>query len=162
MSSSAETAFNEAVDTILSKWGEPFSAACTELTEALQERYRAELRFPPIWPEHRRRAFIAHHADLDAAELSTQFDDLIDTVTNEFGLSYGITPHPDDAAELITAARRQTLDEFIDRRLTYELPDEIEDAHAENPGRGENSMTACRPTQRRHNRATLRQETTTT
>lgn len=162
MSSSAETAFTEAVDTILSEWGEPFSAAPTELTDALQELYRAKLRFPPIWPEHRRRAFIAHHADIDAAELATQFDDLIDTVTNEFGLAYGILPHPDDAAELVTAARGQALDEFIDRRLNYELPDEIEDAHAENLGRGEASMTACGPTQRRHNRAALRQETTTT
>lgn len=107
MSSSADTAFTEAVDTVLSEWGEPFSAASTELTDALQELYHAELQFPPIWPEHRRRAFIAHHADIDAAELSTQFDDLIDTVTNEFGLAYGILPHPDDAAELITTARRQ-------------------------------------------------------
>lgn len=155
MSSSADTAFTEAVDTILSEWGEPFSAAPTELTDALQELYRAELRFPPIWPEHRRRAFIVHHADIDSTELSTQFDDLIDTVTNEFGLAYGILPHPDDAAELITTARRQALDEFIDRRLNYELPNEIEDAQTENPGRGEASMTACGPTQRRHNRATL-------
>ena len=130
MSSSADTAFAEAVDTILSEWGEPFSAAPTELTDALQELYRAELRFPPIWPEHRRRAFIVHHADIDSTELSTQFDDLIDTVTNEFGLAYGILPHPDDAAELITTARRQALDEFIYRRLNYELPDEIEDAQA--------------------------------
>ena len=155
MSSSADTAFAEAVDTILSEWGGPFSAAPTELTDALQELYRAELRFPPIWPEHRRRAFIVHHADIDSTELSTQFDDLIDTVTNEFGLAYGILPHPDDAAELITTARRQALDEFIDRRLNYELPNEIEDAQTENPGRGEASMTACGPTQRRHNRATL-------
>lgn len=110
MSSSADTAFTEAVDTVLSEWGEPFSAASTELTDALQELYHAELQFPPIWPEHRRRAFIAHHADIDAAELSTQFDDLIDTVTNEFGLAYGILPHPDDAAELITTARRQALE----------------------------------------------------
>ena len=150
MSTSAETAFNEAVDTILSEWGEPFSTASTELTDALQDRYHAELQFPPIWPEHRRQAFIAHHADLDAAELSTQFDDLIDTITNEFGLAYGILPHPDDAAELITTARRQALDDFIDRRLNYELPNEIEDAQAENPGRRENSMTACGHTPRRH------------
>lgn len=162
MSSNADTAFTEAVDTILSEWGEPFSAAPTELTDALQELYRAKLRFPPIWPEHRRRAFIAHHADIDSTELSTQFDDLIDTVTNEFGIAYGILPHPDDAAELITTARRQALDEFIDRRLNYELPDEIEDAQTENPGRGEASMTACRPTQRRHNRATLMRDPTTT
>ena len=162
MSSSADTAFAEAVDTILSEWGEPFSAAPTELTDALQVLYRAELQFPPIWPEHRRQAFIAHHADIDAAELSTQFDDLIDTVTNEFGLAYGILPHPDDAAELITTARRQGLEEFIDRRLNYELPDEIEDVQTENPGRGEASMTACGPTQRRHNRATLMRDPTTT
>ena len=108
MSSSADTAFTEAVDTVLSEWGEPFSAASTELTDALQELYHAELQFPPIWPEHRRRAFIAHHADIDAAELSTQFDDLIDTVTNEFGLAYGILPHPDDAAELITTRANPT------------------------------------------------------
>lgn len=162
MSSSADTAFTEAVDTILSEWGEPFSAASTELTDALQELYHAELQFPPIWPEHRRRAFIAHHADIDAAELSTQFDDLIDTVTNEFGLAYGILPHPDDAAELITTARRQALEEFIDRRLNYELPDEIEDVQTENLGRGEASMTACGPTQRRRSRATLMRDPTTT
>ncbi|MDO3052140.1 hypothetical protein B7435_14190 [Mycolicibacterium peregrinum] len=162
MSSSADTAFTEAVDTVLSEWGEPFSAASTELTDALQELYHAELQFPPIWPEHRRRAFIAHHADIDAAELSTQFDDLIDTVTNEFGLAYGILPHPDDAAELITTARRQALEEFIDRRLNYELPDEIEDVQTENLGRGEASMTACGPTQRRRSRATLMRDPTTT
>lgn len=162
MSSSADTAFTEAVDTVLSEWGEPFSAASTELTDALQELYHAELQFPPIWPEHRRRAFIAHHADIDAAELSTQFDDLIDTVTNEFGLAYGILPHPDDAAELITTARRQALEEFIDRRLNYELPDEIEDVQTENLGRGEASMTACGPTERRRSRATLMRDPTTT
>ena len=162
MSSSADTAFTEAVDTVLSEWGEPFSAASTELTDALQELSHAELQFPPIWPEHRRRAFIAHHADIDAAELSTQFDDLIDTVTNEFGLAYGALPHPDDAAELITTARRQALEEFIDRRLNYELPDEIEDVQTENLGRGEASMTACGPTQRRRSRATLMRDPTTT
>lgn len=163
MSSSADTAFTQAVDTILSEWGEPFSAARTELTDALQELYRTELRFPPIWPEHRRRAFIAHHADLDATELATQFDDLIDTVTNEFGLAYSTAPHPDEATELITTARRQTLDDFIDRRLILELPDEIDHAHAENPGRGENSMTACgpRPTPPQP-RPTLKRETTAT
>ncbi len=164
MSSSAETAFNEAVDTILSEWREPFSAASTELTDALQELYRAELQFSPIWPEHRRRAFIAHHADIDSTELSTQFDDLIDTVTNEFGLAYGALPHPDDAAELITTARRQALDEFIDRRLNSELPDEIEDAQAPKTPAAEKpaSPRADRSTQRRHNRATLMRDPTKT
>ena len=119
MSSSADTALRRSRRHDPLRMGEPFSAAPPSSPTPHRELYRAELRFPPIWPEHRRRAFIVHHADIDSTELSTQFDDLIDTVTNEFGLAYGILPHPDDAAELITTARRQALDEFIDRRLNY-------------------------------------------
>lgn len=133
MSSSAETEFTATVDKILGEWGQPFCDTRTELTDALERLYRAELEFPPGWPEQRRETFICNQADLDAGELSTQFDDLIDTVTNEFGLRYGTLPHSEDAADLIDTARTDAVAEFVDRQLSCEIPNAIEDAEADDP-----------------------------
>ncbi len=143
-----QTAFAAAIDSILAEWGQVCSLGATDLTAALETLYRAELEFPPAWPAHRREAFIAHHADLDAGELATELDDLIDTVTNDYGLRYGVLPHHEDAAELIDDARRNAIHSHVEHRLIYELPDEIGYAVADDPGRGDGSMTACGPAQR--------------
>lgn len=117
-----------------------------DLVTCIETLYRDRLTFPPAWPDHRREAFIASHADLAACELSTLFDDLIDTVTNEYGLQYGVMPHPEEHSQLLHAARRHALDDF--RMDTVYMDQVIAGAAAEDPGRGNGSMTACGPRQR--------------
>lgn len=124
MNSSTEAEFNIAVEKVLAEWGQPFCDGYAELTDALERLYRAELEFPPGWPEQRRETVIVNQADRDAGELGTQFDDLIDTVINDFGLRYGTAPHPEDASEMIDTARKDALSEFVDKRLIFG-PDEI-------------------------------------
>lgn len=118
-------AFDASIAEILAEWGQPSSFSRGRLATAVETLYRAELKFPPTWTEHHRETFITHHADLDVAELSTRFDDLIETVTNDYGLRYGTLPHPDDASDMIRTARQQALDDILQQRLDYELPNEI-------------------------------------
>ncbi|TXH19466.1 MAG: hypothetical protein E6R06_24340 [Mycobacterium sp.] len=129
---------------VIASWGDGTSD--DDLVASIETLYRARLAFPPSWPEHRRHAFITCHADLAAAELGGLFDDLIDTVINDYGLRYGVMPHSEDAAQLVHAARRDALDDFLMR--IDDLADEIAYAAAEDPGRGHGSMTACGPSQR--------------
>ncbi|MDP7707546.1 hypothetical protein [Mycobacterium sp. TY815] len=89
MSSSIYAEFTIAVEKVLAEWGQPFCNGRFELTAAMERLYRAELEFPPGWPEQRRETVITNQADRDASELGTQFDGLIDTVVNDFGLRYG-------------------------------------------------------------------------
>lgn len=71
---------------VIASWGD---GTCDhDLVASIETLYRARLRFPPAWPEHRRQDFIARHADLAASELGGLFDDLIDTVINDHGLRY--------------------------------------------------------------------------
>lgn len=128
--SSTEAEFATAIDKVLAEWGQPFCDGHAELNDALERLYRAELEFPPGWPTQRRETVIINQADLDAGELGTQFDDLIDTVINDFGLRYGTLPHSDDASEMIHTARKDALNEFVERRLILG-PDEIVYAESE-------------------------------
>lgn len=130
---SAQEQFDTAIAEVLAHWGQPFSAANDQLRAAIEALYRAELDFPPSWPEHRRQAFITNHADCAAGELATQFDDLIDTVVNEYGLAYGVMPHSEDASDMIQAAREEAVADLIERRLNYELQDDIEQELQEDP-----------------------------
>lgn len=57
-----------------------------------------------------------------------------------------ITPRSEDAVQLVHAARRDALDDFLMR--IDDMADEIAYAAAEDPGRGHGSMTACGPGQR--------------
>ncbi|MBE5472695.1 MULTISPECIES: hypothetical protein [Mycobacteriaceae] len=126
-----QEAFDASIAEILAEWGQPLSFSRGQLATAMEALYRAELEFPPTWPEHRRETFITNHADLDVGELSTQFDDLIESVTNDYGLRYGALPHPDDASDMIRTARLDALNDILQRRLDYELPNEIEAHSAE-------------------------------
>lgn len=131
---------------VIASWGNGTSD--DDLVASIETLHRARLSFPPSWPQHRRHAFITRHADLAAAELGGLFDDLIDTVINDYGLRYGVMPHSEDRAQLVHAARRDALDDFLMR--IDDLADEIAYAVAEDPGRGHGSMTACgRPGRRR-------------
>jgi hypothetical protein len=130
---------------VITSWGD--GTGDDDLVGAIETLYRARLRFPPSWPEHRCQDFITHHADLAASELGTLFDDLIDTVINDYGLRYGVVPHSEDAAHLVDAARRDALDDFL-MRIDDDMAVEISTAAAEDPGRGHGSMTACGPSQR--------------
>ncbi|WP_206430444.1 hypothetical protein [Mycobacterium sp. P7213] len=129
---------------VIASWG---NGTCDDdLVASIESLYWERLRFPPSWPKHRRQGFITRHADLAASELSSLFDDLIDTVINDHGLRYGVMPHSEDAAQLVRAARREALDDFLMR--IDDVADEIAYAAAEDPGRGHGSMTACGPGQR--------------
>ncbi|GAB4908093.1 hypothetical protein MAHJHV65_46020 [Mycobacterium avium subsp. hominissuis] len=129
---------------VIASWGD----ATTDdgLVASIETLYRARLSFPPSWPEHRRQDFITRHADLAASKLGSLFDDLIDTVINDHGLRYGVMPHGEDAAQLVHAARRDALDDFLMR--IDDMADEIAAAAVQDPGRGHGSMTACGPGQR--------------
>ena len=152
-SSGSWVRFHAVVGTVLAEWGQPCTRADDKLTAALQELYEAVLEFPAGWPPARRRRFITDHADMASTELGTVFDDLIDTVINEYALSYGVMPHSEDQCELVDEARRQALAEYLDDQLSWQLPEAIATAAAEDPGRGGGSMTACgRSRRRRHPR----------
>ena len=129
-------AFDASIAEILAEWGQPLSFSRGRLATAMETLYRAELEFPPTWTEHRRETFITNHADLDLGEVGTQFDDLIETVTNDHGLRYGTLPHPDDASEMIRTARLDALNDILEQRLDYELPNEIEAHSAEDAEEG--------------------------
>lgn len=129
---------------VIASWGD--STCGDSLVSSIETLYRARLSFPPSWPDHRRQDFITRHADLAASELGSLFDDLIDTVINDHGLRYGVMPHSEDTAQLVHAARRDALDDFLMR--IDDMADEIAAAAAQDPGRGHGSMTACGPGQR--------------
>ncbi|OBI41414.1 hypothetical protein A5707_07575 [Mycobacterium kyorinense] len=130
---------------VIASWGD--GTCDDDLLASIETLYQARLRFPPSWPEHRRQDFIARHADLAASELGGLFDDLIDTVINDHGLQHGVMPHSEDAAQLVHAARRDALDDFL-MRIDDDMVNEIAVAAAQDPGRGHGSMTACGPGQR--------------
>lgn len=138
--------FEQLAERLIASWGD--GMGYHDLAVAVETLYRAKLALPASWPEHRRREIIARHADLAASELVALFDDLIDTVINDHGPRYGVVPNPDDRASLVDAARQAALSDFA-AVAEYNLIDEIAAAMADDPGRGQGSMTACGPRQRR-------------
>jgi hypothetical protein len=145
----ADVVFGGFFDDVLAEWGQPFSSAQWGLTEAIEVVFRQRLTFPASWPTQRCEAFIASHADRIAGQLGSVFDDLIDTVTAEYGAAYGVMPHHEDAGVLIDTARREALIEALTDSVVIELPDQIAQSTREDPGRGDGSMTACGPASRR-------------
>jgi hypothetical protein len=136
---------NFAKDAITS-WAE-LGYSFDQLAADIEALYRARLEFPPAWPQHRREAFITARADEAATELATLFDDLATTVVDRYGRENYCLPDAEAASELITAARWAALVD-VELSATYDLPEQIAEAAAADPGRGEASMTACRPAQR--------------
>jgi hypothetical protein len=138
MSSGPE--FEKFAEEALTSWADDYGYA--ELEAGIEALLRARFAFPPAWPAHRCEAFITEQAYGAAVELGEVFDDVIDTVVDGYGRDYGCLPHCEDAAALITAARRAALDEF-ELRMRYDLPDDIAEASVADPGRGGSSMSAC-------------------
>ncbi|MGB5796390.1 MAG: transposase [Mycolicibacter algericus] len=136
----------------ISDW--PEITLCGQLDAAIQGLYRTHLPFPPSWTPDEHEEFIKEHADTDAQQLATQFDDTIDTVVDDFGRQNGYLPQSEDASEVISAARKT---------MVYELLASIEHTKGElarltihTAGRSAASMTGCSPAARRSHRNTIR------
>jgi hypothetical protein len=138
--------FEKLAEGAITSWGRP-DYGFDQLAAGIEALYGARLEFPPTWPQHRREAFITARADAAATELGTVLDDLADTVVDRYGRENYRLPDAETASELITAARWAALVD-VELSATYDLPEQIADAAAADPGRGEASMTACGPGQR--------------
>lgn len=98
---------------------------------------------PTLLAPDEREEFIKEHADTDAQQLATQFDDTIDTVIDDFSRQNGHLPQSEDASEMISAARKT---------MVYELLASIEHMKGElsrltihTAIRSAASMTGCSP-----------------
>lgn len=130
---------------VVSDWPEiSFSG---QLDAAMQDLYRTHLPFPPSWTLDEREEFIEEHADTDAQQLASQFDDAIDTATDDFGRQNGYLPQQDDASERIAAARKTAIYELT-ANIEY-LKDELAQITVHTAGRSPASMTGCSPAARR-------------
>lgn len=142
-------AFTDLADNVVASWGTVFYSH-NQFAADLEKLYRIWLAeyLPASWPPHRCEAFIAGQADQAAGELGSRFDNLIDTITERHVVAYGVLIDPEDHAEQLETARRHAFDHY--RKYAYvHLLAEIEQECADNPGRGEESMTSCGRTGRR-------------
>lgn len=117
---------------------------------AIRDLYRTHLRFPPSWTPDERDEFIEEHADVDAQQLATQFDDLIAVVIDGFGRRHGYQPNQDDASSTIAQARRDAIYE-LEASIEY-LSDDLAQSAIHTAGRTVASMTGCSPAGRRSRR----------
>lgn len=125
----------------------PEISSSGQLDVAIRDLYRSHLRFPPFWTQEECDEFIANYADMDATQLATQFDDLIDIVIGRYGCQHRVLPHQEDAAAMIAAERRAAvlgLEGNIDA-----LSDELAKTATHTAGRTVASMTGCSPASRR-------------
>ena len=136
----------------VSDW--PEIAFSGRLDGAIRELYRMHLPFPPSWTPDECEEFIEEHADTDAQQLATQFDDAIDVVIDDFGRQNGHLPHHEDASEMIDASRRTMVYELL-ANIEY-LKDELAQLTIHTAGRSPASMTGCSPAARRSHRTTIR------
>jgi hypothetical protein len=118
-----------------------------QLDVAVRDLYRTHLPFPPSWTPDECDEFIDEHADMDAQQLATRFDDLIDTVIDDFGRQYGCLPHQEDALEMIAAARKDAV-YALQANIDY-LADDLAQLAVHIAGRAVASMTGCSPAARR-------------
>lgn len=123
-------------------WGRDFHRA--PLAAAIDDLYHDLIAFPPAWPEHRRRAFTADAADTAASELIALLDDHLDTTTH---ISAEKPSKGVDRGN-VSAGLRMLAKSYLDWHLTDLLPSHVADHCTDDPGRGENSLTACSPTRR--------------
>lgn len=121
----------------------PEIAFSGQLDAAIRGLYRTHLRFPPSWTPDERDEFIEEHADTDAQQLATQFDDLCDGVIDGFGRQYGYLTHQEDASTMIDAARKDAVYQLQDS-IDY-LSDELATLAIHTAGRSVASMTGCSP-----------------
>ena len=128
----------------------PEIAQSGQLDAAIRDLYRKHLRFPPHWTPDEREEFITENADMDAQRLSTQFDDAIDHVINEFGRRTGYLPHHEDASDMISEARKEAVYE-LEASIDY-LAEDLAQMAIHTAGRTVASMTGCSPAARRPHR----------
>lgn len=128
----------------------PEIALSGRLDAAIRDLYRTHLPFPPPWIPDDRDEFIEEHADMDAQQLVSRFDDLIDVVTDGFGHQYGCQPNQDDASSMIAQAREDAVYE-LEASIDY-LSDDLAQSAIHTGGRTVASMTGCSPAGRRSRR----------
>lgn len=125
-----------------------------QLDAAIRDLYRKYLPFPPSWTAGEREDFIEEWAETDAQQLATQFDDAIDTVTDDFGRQNGYLPNDGDASEMLSTARTTAIYELA-ASIEY-LGDELAQLTIHTAGRSAASMTGCSAATRRSHRTTSR------
>jgi hypothetical protein len=137
----------EVADRVAAGWGHDVHH--TALTAIIADLYDDLAPFPGGWPKHRRQAFIAEASDTTACEVTSLLDEHLDT---HAASGRGSPWHP--AAEGCQEDTDATgwLSILTQEHLTWWCIDllstQIADHSADEPGRGEGSMTACGPAQR--------------
>jgi hypothetical protein len=132
----------EVADRVAAGWGHDFHHAA--LARAVADLYDELVSFPGGWPEHRRQAFIAEASDTTACEVTSLLDDHLDT---HAASAFAGGCH-DDTDTDVTGWLSILTQEHLTWWCIDLLPNLIADHSADDPGRGEGSMTACGPTQR--------------
>lgn len=107
---SLEDDLEKLADATVADW--PDIAFAGQFERAIGDLYRLHLRFPPAWSQEDCDDFIAENVDMAATRLTTELDDLIDTVVDGYERQHGIRPHNDDARDMIDAARRSAIYEL--------------------------------------------------
>ena len=142
---SLEDDLKKLADVTVTDW--PEFAFSGGFVSAIRDLYRSHLRFPPRWSQEECEEFIADNADLAASRLTTELDDLIDTVVDSYECQYGIRPHHEDAGEMMAAAGRSAI-----CALEFDINDlgeELAGVATHSLGRAAASMTGCSPAGRR-------------
>jgi hypothetical protein len=91
---------------------------------------------------------------MDAQQLVSRFDDLIDVVIDGFGWQNGYLPHSEDALAMIAEARNDAVYE-LEASIEY-LSDDLAQRAIHTAGRTVASMTGCSPAGRRSRRRSRR------
>lgn len=132
-------------DAAVTDW--PEIAFSGRLDAAIRDLYRTHLAFLPSWTPDDRDEFIAEHADMDAQQMISRFDDLIDVVIDGFSRQNGCQPNQDDASSTIAQARKDAVYE-LETSIEY-LSDDLAQRAIHTAGRTVASMTGCSPAGRR-------------
>jgi hypothetical protein len=141
---SLDSDLKKLADAAVADW--PEIALSGRLDGAIRDLYRSHLRFPASWTQECDE-FITSNADMDAIRLTTEFDDLIDTVIDRYERQHWTRPHHDDAGEMIDAERRAAIYEL--ESYIEALSDELARMTTYSLGRADASMTGCSPGSRR-------------
>lgn len=138
---SLEDDLEKLADATVADW--PDIAFAGQFERAIGDLYRLHLQFPPAWSHEDCDDFIAENADMAAARLTIEPDDLIDNVVDGYERQHGIRPHNDDAADMIDTARRSAIYEL---EFDIEaLSEELASMSIHSLGRAVASMTGCSP-----------------
>jgi hypothetical protein len=136
----------------VSEW--PEIAFSGRLDAAIRDLYRTHLPFPPSWTPDECEEFIEEHADTAAQQLTTQFDDAIDVVIDDFDRQNGYLPHHEDALTMIAEARKDAVYEL--QASIEHLSEDLAQMAVHTAGRTVASMTGCSPATRRSQRENKR------